>query len=260
MANMRTDDVDRATAASIFAKNPALVGMIQNKLSGLVGQSSGYVQNLPVHVRRRVAGLKSVQKEHAKLEAQFQEEVLELEKKYHAKYTPLYNKRAEIVAGKTEPSEQEVQKGLEVDDEDDEPIINLDKKDDEDPTPMTGIPEFWLTALKAQPALMDMITDEDDGALKHLTDIRMEYLEKPGFKLVFSFAENEYFSNKDLSKTYFYQEENGYGGDFIYDHADGDKIEWKSGKDLTVKIEQKKQRNKSMCNRQPKAGPSANKP
>ena len=67
----------------------------------------------------------------------------------------------------------------------------------------------------------------------------------PGFRLIFEFAENEFFTNKLITKTYFYQEENGYGGDFIYDHAEGDKIDWKSGKDLTVKIESKKQRNKS---------------
>ena len=28
----------------------------------------------------------------------------------------------------------------------------------------------------------------------------------------------------------YYQDENGYAGDFIYDHAEGDKIEWKEGK------------------------------
>jgi len=52
-------------------------------------------------------------------------------------------------------------------------------------------------------------------------------------------------SNKLITKTYFYQNESGYGGDFIYDHADGDKIDWKAGKDLTVRIESKKQRNKN---------------
>ena len=94
-------------------------------------------------------------------------------------------------------------------------------------------------------SLSETITDRDEEALKHLTDIRMEYLDRPGFRLIFEFADNEFFSNKTITKTYFYQEENGYGGDFIYDHAEGDKIEWKSGKDLTVKIESKKQRNKS---------------
>ena len=56
--------------------------MMQNKLSGLIGKSSGYVESLPPQVRKRVAGLKGVQKEHSKLEAEFQEEVLQLEKTF----------------------------------------------------------------------------------------------------------------------------------------------------------------------------------
>lgn len=229
-----------------------MVSMIQSKLSGLVGQSSGYVENLPAPVRRRVAGLKGVQKEHSKLEAQFQEEVLQLEKKYFAKFTPLYQKRAQIINGKAEPSEEEVAAG-EKDDEDDEddededsPAVKTDSKDDEDSTPVNGIPEFWLSAMKNQPSLAELITERDEAVLKDLTDIRMEYLDRPGFRLIFEFADNEFFTSKTITKTYYYQEESGYGGDFIYDHADGDKIEWKSGKDLTVRIEQKKQRNKSM--------------
>ena len=43
--------------------------MMQNKLGSLVGRSSGYIESLPASVRRRVAGLKGVQKEHSKLEA-----------------------------------------------------------------------------------------------------------------------------------------------------------------------------------------------
>src|ERR1700739_1442726 len=105
------EDFDRTAAASIFAQNPALVSMIQGKLGTLVGRSSGYVESLPAPVRRRIAGLKGIQKEHAKLEAEFQEEVLNLEKKYFAKYTPLYQKRAEIVNGGAEPTEAEVEAG-----------------------------------------------------------------------------------------------------------------------------------------------------
>jgi nucleosome assembly protein 1-like 1 len=85
--------------------------MMQNKLSGLVGQSSGYVESLPTPIRRRVDGLKGVQKEHSKLEAQFQEEVLELEKKFFAKFTPLYEKRSKIINGLAEPTEEEIKTG-----------------------------------------------------------------------------------------------------------------------------------------------------
>lgn len=94
-------------------------------------------------------------------------------------------------------------------------------------------------------SLAETITERDEEVLKDLTDIRMEYLDRPGFRLIFEFAENDFFTNKTINKTYYYQEENGYGGDFIYDHAEGDKIDWKEGQDLTVKIESKKQRNKN---------------
>ena len=218
--------------------------MMQNKLSSLVGKSSGYVESLPAPVRRRVTGLKGIQKDHAKLEAEFQEEVLQLEKKYFAKFTPLYQKRAKIVNGASEPTEEEVDAGK--DDEEDE---NAEKDESPEETtstePAKGIPEFWLSAMKNQISLAELITDRDEEALKSLTDIRMEYLDRPGFKLIFEFAPNDLFTNKTISKTYFYREENGYGGDFIYDHAEGDKIEWKAGKDLTVRVESKKQRNKS---------------
>lgn len=221
--------------------------MIQGKLGQLVGRSSGYIESLPPVVRRRVAGLKGVQKEHAKLEAQFQEEVLELEKKYFAKFTPLYERRSTIVNGGAEPTEGEVEAGKE-DEEEDEENKESEKKEETEETesPAAGIPEFWLSAMKNQVSLAEMITDRDEEALKHLTDIRMEYLDRPGFRLIFEFSENEFFTNKTISKTYYYKDENGYGGDFIYDHAEGSKIDWKEEKDLTLRLESKKQRNKSM--------------
>lgn len=221
--------------------------MIQGKLGSLVGRSSGYIESLPAPVRRRVAGLKGIQKDHAKLEAQFQEEVLELEKKYFAKFTPLYQRRATIINGAAEPTDLEVDAGKGEEEEEDADVKTEEasKKEDDKESPAAGIPEFWLSAMKNQISLAEMITDRDEEALKHLTDIRMEYLDRPGFRLIFEFAENEFFNNKTISKTYYYKEENGYGGDFIYDHAEGTKIDWKSDKDLTVRVESKKQRNKS---------------
>lgn len=220
--------------------------MMQEKLGSLVGQSSGYVESLPAPVRNRVTGLKGIQKDHAKLEAEFQEEVLQLEKKYFAKFTPLYQKRAAIVNGDAEPTEAEVEAGKA--DEDEEDGAEAEKPEAREstiPEDAKGIPEFWLSAMKNQISLAELITDRDEEALKSLTDIRMEYLEKPGFRLIFDFAPNDFFTNKTISKTYFYREDTGYGGDFIYDHAEGDKIDWKAGKDLTVRVESKKQRNKS---------------
>jgi nucleosome assembly protein 1-like 1 len=249
VASIKEEDLDRANVASVFAQNPKLIQMIQGRLGSLVGQSSGYVESLPAPVRRRVAGLKGIQQEHSKLEAEFQEEVLQLEKKYFAKFSPLYEKRATIVNGSAEPTEEEVKAG-EQEDEDDEDATegaSAPKSEikSEVPENVAGIPEFWLSAMKNQISLAEMITDRDEAALKHITDIRMEYLDKPGFRLIFEFAPNDFFKNKTITKTYFYQNESGYGGDFIYDHAEGDKIEWLPNKDLTVRVESKKQRNKN---------------
>ncbi|EHA22474.1 hypothetical protein ASPNIDRAFT_192770 [Aspergillus niger ATCC 1015] len=245
IASIKEESLDHATAASLFARNPGLVSMIQGKLGSLVGRSSGYIESLPVSVRRRVAGLKGIQKEHAKLEAQFQEEVLELEKKYFAKFTPLYQRRSTIVNGAAEPTDGEVEAGQ----GDEEDVDSKDEaeatKEEDQESQIAGIPEFWLSAMKNQISLAEMITERDEEALKHLVDIRMEYLDRPGFRLIFEFSENAYFTNKTISKTYYYKEENGYGGDFIYDHAEGTKIDWKADKDLTVRIESKKQRNKN---------------
>ena len=219
--------------------------MIQGKLGTLIGKSSGYIESLPPAVRKRVSGLKGIQKEHAKLETQFQEEVLELEKKYFKKFTPLYDTRAKIINGASEPTDDQVKAGEETEDgeepETETPATETPAADEN----VKGIPEFWLSAMKNQVSLAELITDRDEGALKHVTDVRMEYLDRPGFRLIFEFAENEFFTNKTISKTYFYQEDTGYGGDYIYDHAEGEKIEWKDGQDLTVRVESKKQRNKS---------------
>lgn len=77
----------------------------------------------------------------------------------------------------------------------------------------------------------------------------MSYLpveeEKLGFKLSFVFSPNAYFENEVLEKTYIYQNEVGYAGDFAYDRAVGTEIKWKADKDLTKEFEIKKQRNKS---------------
>ncbi|KAL2178934.1 uncharacterized protein P884DRAFT_196332 [Thermothelomyces heterothallicus CBS 202.75] len=242
ISSIKEEDLN---AASIFAKDPRFVSLIQGRLGSLVGRSSGYIESLPAEVKRRVAGLKGIQKEHSKLEAEFQEEVLQLEKKYFAKFTPLYEQRAAIVNGKTEPTEEQVKAGEENAEEEEGAAVKEEKPAENAAEKVSGIPEFWLSAMKNQISLAEMITDRDEGALKSLVDIRMEYLDKPGFRLIFEFAENEYFTNKTITKTYYYQNESGYGGDFIYDHAEGDKIDWKPGMDLTVRIEQKKQRNKT---------------
>merc|ERR1712093_559068 len=77
---------------SQLAGNPLLAQMVQGKLAGLIGKSSGYIESLGPVVRQRVDGLKGLQIEHTKLEAEFQREILELEKKFSEKYKPIYER------------------------------------------------------------------------------------------------------------------------------------------------------------------------
>ncbi|KAG0207874.1 hypothetical protein BGX28_001023 [Mortierella sp. GBA30] len=232
------------TPGSVLANNPQLMAMLQGRLGNLVGAPSGYLQTLSPDVRRRVKGLKSLQNKHSALEVEFQKEILALEKKYLELYTPLYQKRAEYISGKAEPTDAEVEDGVSEDEEEDDEEKEEEDDDEKEVEKVEGIPEFWLTALKSHPQFGDIITEKDEEALKHLVDIRMSYFEKPGFRLDFEFSPNEFFTNTILTKTYHYNEEPGYGGDFVYDHAEGTKIEWKEGKDLSITVETKKQRHK----------------
>ncbi|KAI8367458.1 uncharacterized protein BYT42DRAFT_625258 [Radiomyces spectabilis] len=200
---------------------------------------------LPPSVQRRVKSLKYFQSKHAELEAKFQEEVLGLEKKYLDLYRPLYIKRREVITGQYEPTDEEVSIGEKVDAEEEIAHIKADEKKDEDDNTKSirGIPEFWLTAMKNNPQVAENVTPEDENLLKHLVDIRMSYTDKPGFRIEFEFADNEYFTDKVLTKAYYYQD-HVYGGEFIYDHAEGCDIHWKDGKDLTVTMKTKKQRHR----------------
>ncbi|KAI0917755.1 hypothetical protein AcV7_007082 [Taiwanofungus camphoratus] len=225
----------------------AMLGLVQGKLAGLVGKSSGYIESLPVEVKKSVEALKGVQVKQIELQNQYKRECLELEKKYLELQKPLYERRHAIITGAAQPTPEEIAAGEKESAKDDPDYTPLSK--DATSPPASAIPEFWLTALRNHVALSDLITDRDAAALKHLLDIRLSYLSasdpKPGFRLSFVFSPNEFFENELLEKTYLYQEEVGYSGDFVYDRAIGTEIKWKEDKDLTKEFEIKKQRNKN---------------
>jgi nucleosome assembly protein 1-like 1 len=90
-----------------------------------------------------------------------------------SKFSPLYERRAEIIAGKAEPTDTEVAEGkaadsdAESDEDDDEggaKITEVDGegKDKVDESGEKGIPEFWLTALRTHPAVNETIEDHDE--------------------------------------------------------------------------------------------------
>ena len=63
------------------AMQSAMLGLVQGKLAGLLGRSSGYIESLPVEVKRSVEALKGVQVKQNELQNQYKRECLELEKK-----------------------------------------------------------------------------------------------------------------------------------------------------------------------------------
>ena len=139
---------------------------------------------------------------------------------YEALEAPFFAKRAAIVSGETKPE------GL------------------TDTQNIKGIPEFWLGAMRNCSVIASNITEKDEVILHSLTNITCETLPEEvniGFKLEFFFAENEFFSNKVLTKTYIMADTSD---DPVLEKATGTTIEWSPGKNVTVKIKKKKQRNK----------------
>lgn len=74
------DDTDKV-GADISAIQAQMLGMVQGKLAGLVGKSSGYIESLPIEVKLSVEALKGVQVKQNELQNQYKRECLELEKK-----------------------------------------------------------------------------------------------------------------------------------------------------------------------------------
>lgn len=249
----------------------ALLDIIQSRLGDLSGMGSGYIEALPKAVKDRVAALKGVRSRQAKIEGEFHREVLALEQKYQLKQQPLYEVRRRIVSGElATPDSEDIELGEAAFEEEKEMFdapsdsdadsieqeriaeskdevkaeeVDEDVKDDG--SDIVGVPNFWLTAMRNVPHLTEMISDRDVEPLSALVDIRLVYMEKPGFKLEFEFADNAHFTNRVLTKTYFYNEEIGESGDFMFDHATGTDVKWVSPEmNVTVRIEKRKQRNK----------------
>jgi nucleosome assembly protein 1-like 1 len=132
-----------------------------------------------------------------------------------------------------------------------------EKKDDEPPP--KGIPEFWLTIFKNVDMLQEMVQEHDEPVLTALTDVKVTFSDGSnqsspmGFKLHFYFEPNEYFTNSELTKEYEMKCAPPEGDPFSFDGPEiyrckGCAINWKQGKNLTVKTVKKKQKHKSKGN------------
>jgi len=191
---------------------------------------------LPPVVRRRVDALQNLHKQYLDVQKAYQAEVRELEKKYNKQFEPILNKRAQVVSGAQEPTEEEAKFERTL-----EEGAKLREAKPEDAS-IKGIPQFWLTVMQNNRMVSESIFENDEEALKALTDVRIIDLEgekQNGFVVTFHFAENPYFTNSTLSITYNMEEEELFG-ELLFSSATGTKIDWKAGKNLTVKQIKKK--------------------
>jgi hypothetical protein len=209
---------------------------------------------MPACVMRRVNALKNLQVKMVEIETQFYEKLHLLECEYAALYAPLYEKREKIVNGQYEPTQEEA-KWFQDEESGNkakrEKETASDTQDDEDED-TKGIPQFWLQAFKSTDLIMEMLQLHDEPVLKHLRDIRVRMHDtKPyGYTLEFHFNENEYFTNKVLTKTYELttdmevKDPFSYDGSIIY-KCKGCVIDWKKDMNVTVKQIKKKQKHKN---------------
>jgi len=231
-------------------RDPEMLAALQGKLHALV---------LPPAVKRRIKALKKLQLDCTKIEAKFYEEVHALECKYFQQYVPYYEKREQIVNAVHEPTDDECEwpSDDEKADELTEEIKNklqlgTGDKGDNSTVDAPGIPDFWLTIFKNVDLLANLVQEHDEPILKHLKDITIKFSkENPmGFTLEFHFSPNDHFTNEVLTKEYEMKCVPDEADPFSFEGPEifrckGCSIDWKKGKNITVKTIKKKQKHKS---------------
>lgn len=188
-------------------------------------------EELSQAVVNRLVALKQIHNDVEVVNLKYKEERAALEKQYELLRAPILEKRKDIVSG-------DVEVELEGSDSVPEPSDDDDKE--------VGIPGFWYQCIANHPAIGSLLSEEDLGPLEALTNISCEYNDDySGFKLTFSFRDNEFFTNAELFKSY------AVSPDLLEEKApaltsvEGTKIEWKHKKNLCMTEVKKKQKAKS---------------
>ncbi|PAA73230.1 hypothetical protein BOX15_Mlig006736g2 [Macrostomum lignano] len=231
-------------------------------------QAMANYKQLPEPVKRRVRALKKLQFRSLEIESEFYRELHDLEMRYADRFAEQLNRRQQIVLGSVEPTDEEADWPETTESEVE--LANLlrektaltngaggqagDAPQSEQQLQQPagpGVPGFWLTALKNVDLLSQMIRDQDEPILRHLTDIKVITFsgEQSGFVLEFHFSPNEYFSNSMLTKHYYLrmvpdpEHPWDYEGPEIV-RCSGCEILWKAGKNATVKVVRKVQKHR----------------
>ncbi|XP_053304524.1 nucleosome assembly protein 1-like 4 isoform X2 [Spea bombifrons] len=243
--------------ADQIMQNPQVLAALQERLDSVSQTPSSYIETLPKAVKRRINALKQLQEKCAHIEAKFYEEVHELERKYAALYEPLFDKRRVVVTGEEEPTDAECE--WHSDAEEEEKLsaevknkMTVSEKEPSDDDNPKGVPDFWLTIFRNVDMINISLQEYDEPILKHLQDVKVKFSDagQPmSFTLEFLFEPNEYFTNSVLTKTYKMKSEPDSTDPFSFEgpeivDCEGCTIDWKKGKNVTVKTIKKKQKHK----------------
>lgn len=215
---------------------------------------------VPKFIKRRVDALKKLQLEHIKIQHEYNKRLQDLELEFEAKHKGLYLKRAEIISGKHEPTDEECQLPANLaqdefngDQENAAGETEFTEEDEEAlKTSVKGVPCFWLGCLSSTYNFSESVEDHDRPVLKYLNDIKLSYEQKDKllvYKLDFHFNENPFFKNPVLNKTYYLKVDPDEKDPFSYEgfevyKSEGCEIEWLPGKDVTKHKKSVVQRNK----------------
>jgi len=193
--------------------------------------NENFMAMLPSCVKNRVEKLKELNTKKVKITEDYLSERAALEKKFNQLYDPLYAERAEVVNGKHDEKIAEQAGSV---DESEEESANL-----------TGVPEFWSVAIANIETISELLTERDNDCLLSLEDIQCEdFDDGKGFTLTFHFKENDFFTNRSLTKRY--EVPNLLLDDEpILKNVKGCEIDWKPNMCLTFRETVKKQRSKS---------------
>jgi len=169
-------------------------------------------------LRRRIAALEGLHASLDAIEEAHDLKLQQLQRTYQESTQHIFDRRAQIVDGHEEPTQEEVQASSFF-----ESIQEAEAEDTGVPDPahdIKGVPAFWSTVLSpSNPSLTDfegfVISAADCRVLEYLVDVSQEVWENqaeetsglegleiggdPGFAVTFTFAANPYLENETLT-------------------------------------------------------------
>lgn len=188
------------------------------------------IKELPLGEKIRAVAINSHLAEKKALDEELQKKIQALTLEYEQKSIPIYAKTQEVVQGRI-PTEEELK--------DLEKYLKAEEKDQvEGAKKEEAVVEYWLKAMKSNDVLAMEIKEQDEVALKTLTKVEYVLEDAKKFHITFTFGANDFFTNTELKKTIELDENEEPV------KTTGTVIEWKEGKNTTVKVTKKTQKNK----------------